>query len=363
MDLNAVAKTVVFGPADQGCCENPAGSLPNRYTPMKNVVIVTCPGQKPRQFVLKGKRIGLGRGEDNDICLDVESVSSSHLEFGKTEDGYEIKDLSSTNGTRVNGKKVETVPLVDGDRILIGETVPAHFLLLADGETWEATTAEGSAEDQKGAAEFVTMSDKLEKLEANIEEKHEEAAMIEAQLVELRVTHQKNLTEFAEAQLALDALQREIDDKKNQSTTSAAELQQLEESLLENTQKVKLMSTHLASQQQEISQLEQQGPVMPRQNPHAPPAEQPAPAPAQAPPQLPPAQQTAAPQQQVPPIPAAPAPTASVPVTPAPPGARKPTLPKPPVGPQTVKLMKQGGPATNQPASPAAPRIVKRKRT
>ncbi len=212
---------------------------------MKHVVIVTCPDQKPRQFVLKGKRIGLGRGEDNDICLDVDAVSSSHLEFGKADDGYELKDLDSTNGTRVNGKKVETVPLTDGDRILIGESVPAHFLLLGEGETWEAAIAEGSAEDQKVAAEFVSMSDRMEKLEANIEEKQEEVAMIEAQLVELRVTHQKNLTEFAEAQLALDTLQKEINDKKQQGTASPAELQNLEQSLLENTQKVQLMSTRV----------------------------------------------------------------------------------------------------------------------
>ena len=330
---------------------------------MKHVVIVTCPDQKPRQFVLKGKRIGLGRGEDNDICLDVESVSSSHLEFGKTDDGYELKDLSSTNGTRVNGKKIETVSLVDGDRILIGETVPAHFLLLAEGETWEAASAEGSAEDQKVAAEFVSMSDKLVKLEANIEEKQEEAAMIEAQLEELRVTHQRNLTDFAEAQLALDALQRELNEKKQQGTASAAELQNLEQSLLENTQKVQLMGTHLAAQKQQISELEQQGPVMPRQNPHAPPAEQsPAAAPAQAPPQAAPAAQQAAPQQQVPPVPAAPVPAAAAPRTPAMPGSRKPNLPRPPVGQRTVKLTKQGGPAT-KPGSPTAPRIVKRKRS
>jgi pSer/pThr/pTyr-binding forkhead associated (FHA) protein len=288
---------------------------------MKHLFIVTSPDGQPRQFELKGKRIGVGRGEDNEICLEVDAVSSSHLEFRKTDQGYEVEDLGSTNGTRVNGKKIATLALSDGDRLLIGETVPAHFLLLGEGETWKAGTAVGSDADHKDAAEFVSMSDRLKTLEADIEVKQEEAATIEAQLVELRASHQQQLTDFGEAQLALDALQKDIEEKKQQGSASPGELQNLEESLLENTQKVKLMSTHLAEQKQQISQLEQQGPVVPRENPHAP---------------------SEAESPQLPPIPVPPAPvTIPTPAPPVIPPANNTPTPIPPAGTPTVLIGKR----------------------
>ena len=126
---------------------------------MKHVLIVIAPDAEPKQFELKGKRIGLGREVDNDICLEMDAVSCSHLEFRKGEDGrYQVADLNSTNGTRVNGEVAQEAALEDGDRLLIGESVPAHYLVLAEGETWEAAIDEGSEGDRKAAAEYATMS-------------------------------------------------------------------------------------------------------------------------------------------------------------------------------------------------------------
>ncbi|MEM7144670.1 MAG: FHA domain-containing protein [Verrucomicrobiota bacterium] len=228
---------------------------------MKHVLIVTLTDQEPQQFELKGKRIGLGREVDNDVCLPVEAVSCSHLEFRKKEDGtYQLKDLDSTNGTRVNGEATKDTTLTDGDRLLIGETVPAHYLVLAKNETWEAAIEEGSDEDRKSAAEFASMSDRLEKLEANIEAKEEEAAKLEAQLKDLRETYQKNLAEYGEAQLALDKLQTEVAEKKHQGAASAGEIEKLEEDLLKQTNRVKVMSTDLAAKQSQISRLENSAP-------------------------------------------------------------------------------------------------------
>lgn len=246
---------------------------------MKHVLIVTLPDCDPRQFVLKGKRIGLGRAADNDIQLSASEISSSHLELRKVEAGYELIDLESTNGTRLNGKQIsETKTLEDGDRLMIGETVPAHFLVLAEGESWEASTAPGSDADQKSAAEFVSMSEKLETLEADIEKKEEEAATLDAKLQKLKESYQSKLTEYGQARLELERLEKEVESKKQAGTTSSSEIQKLEEDLMVNTQKVKVMSTSLAAQQQQIDQLETQKaqPEIPADTP-TPATEKPAP--------------------------------------------------------------------------------------
>ena len=226
---------------------------------MKHLLIVTVPEKKPRQFVLKGKRIGLGRSAENDIQISEDPISSSHLEFQRQENGYGIVDLESTNGTRLNGNPVSAIqPLEDGDRILIGETVPAHFLVLAEGETWEASTEPGSETDQQNAAEFVSLSQKLETLEADIVEKEKEAASLDEKLAELKQSYQERVTEYGEARLALDRLEKQIEEMKKAGTTSPGEIDKLEEDLMVNTQKVKVMSTDLEAQQQQISQLEHQ---------------------------------------------------------------------------------------------------------
>ena len=320
---------------------------------MKYVLIVTLPNSEPKQYVLKGKRIGLGRGAENDIQLAVDAISSSHLEFRKAEDGYEMIDLESTNGTRLNGKKLgETATLADGDRLMIGETVPAHFLILAEGETWEASTDSGTDADQKSAAEFVSLSQKLETLEADIEEKEEEVATLDAKLVELKESYQSKLTEYGQARLELERLEQEVEAKKQAGTTSSSEIQKLEEDLMVNTQKVKVMSTNLAAQQEQIDQLETrkaQPPAPPATPVPAQPVQPAAPTPIAAPAAAAASPAPAASPQRVART-ASPAPAAS----PATGGGPKPLVTGSP-GAKTMKL-------TKRPAPPARKTVIRKKR-
>jgi pSer/pThr/pTyr-binding forkhead associated (FHA) protein len=64
----------------------------------------------------------IGR-QEADIVLDDEAVSRKHAEIGLYGPGaYTLRDLVSTNGTRLNGRRVEEkARLVDGDVIEIGE--------------------------------------------------------------------------------------------------------------------------------------------------------------------------------------------------------------------------------------------------
>lgn len=63
----------------------------------------------------------VGRADDNDIVLDDLLVSRHHAELRETKDGdYELVDLGSTNGTYVNGRRVESGVLKELDVVAIG---------------------------------------------------------------------------------------------------------------------------------------------------------------------------------------------------------------------------------------------------
>jgi DNA-binding NtrC family response regulator len=68
-------------------------------------------------------RATIGRAADNDIVLDQEGVSRRHLELSVSEGGLEAKDLFSTNGIYVNGRRVNEASLRPGDTLLIGRTL------------------------------------------------------------------------------------------------------------------------------------------------------------------------------------------------------------------------------------------------
>ncbi|TQV67982.1 FHA domain-containing protein [Exilibacterium tricleocarpae] len=67
-----------------------------------------------------GKTITLGRAKTCHIQLDDGTVSSAHAEIRPAGAGYEVADLGSTNGLRVNGEKVNHALLQAGDRLTIG---------------------------------------------------------------------------------------------------------------------------------------------------------------------------------------------------------------------------------------------------
>jgi FHA domain len=64
--------------------------------------------------------ITIGRAPDNTIVLADRSVSNRHAALCLTGSGYRLKDLGSTNGTRVNGIPITETTLRFEDRIRFG---------------------------------------------------------------------------------------------------------------------------------------------------------------------------------------------------------------------------------------------------
>ena len=82
---------------------------------------------------LTGDHITIGRVPDNMIRIDDPSVSDRHAQLLLIDDRYQLKDLDSTNGTRVNNESVTDVFLCIGDRIRFGN-VEARYESHATGE-------------------------------------------------------------------------------------------------------------------------------------------------------------------------------------------------------------------------------------
>lgn len=67
------------------------------------------------------KRLRLGNfRRAPDILLEDEKISRTHAMFFLDEDGPSVVDMFSTNGTRVNGEKVDDADLHEGDIVHIG---------------------------------------------------------------------------------------------------------------------------------------------------------------------------------------------------------------------------------------------------
>ena len=73
--------------------------------------------------------IKIGRANDNDIVIPEVLASRHHATLVPTAGGTEIRDNRSINGTFVNGARVESAVLHDGDVVTIGNI----DLVFADG--------------------------------------------------------------------------------------------------------------------------------------------------------------------------------------------------------------------------------------
>ena len=86
---------------------------------MARLVITTPSGGVPHE--LTEPVTTLGRAPENTLQIDDPSVSGRHAQIEQIGEEYQLTDLESTNGTRVNGELITSVTLRRGDRIRFGK--------------------------------------------------------------------------------------------------------------------------------------------------------------------------------------------------------------------------------------------------
>jgi len=82
----------------------------------------------------EGQEIVIGRSSELDMVLVEEMVSRKHARIALSEGVITIEDLGSTNGTFVNGEKVDRGTLKEGDRVLVGTNILKVMAISHDGD-------------------------------------------------------------------------------------------------------------------------------------------------------------------------------------------------------------------------------------
>ncbi|MGB5415172.1 MAG: GGDEF domain-containing protein [Polyangiales bacterium] len=100
------------------------------------LVVIYAPSSKQlgKRFSLVDGEVSIGRGVDNTVILNSDSISRRHAGIEIRAGGYFLIDRHSTNGTYVNDELVQESQLRRGDQIKIGDTI-LKFLSGADLES------------------------------------------------------------------------------------------------------------------------------------------------------------------------------------------------------------------------------------
>lgn len=87
-------------------------------------------------YELSDSPLSVGRLPENDVSIEHNSVSGQHARLVKESDDYVVKDLDSTNGTRVNGERITEQKLRRHDIVRFG-----NIEVLYDSEFSPSTQA------------------------------------------------------------------------------------------------------------------------------------------------------------------------------------------------------------------------------
>lgn len=115
----------------------------------------TGAGQQPESIELTPPRFRIGRRPDNELPLTFGYISGHHAELRFTDGQWVIRDLGSTNGTRVNGRDADDTPLTNGDRISLGSL---DLRFLDESSATQSARADGATELAEERDAFETLA-------------------------------------------------------------------------------------------------------------------------------------------------------------------------------------------------------------
>jgi len=96
-----------------------------------NVVLVMFKDDERREFPVSGEQTILGRRQDCQLRIPTNDVSRQHCALLIQDKKLIARDLGSSNGTFVNGKRIAETDLKPGDRLRVG---PVTFVVQIDGK-------------------------------------------------------------------------------------------------------------------------------------------------------------------------------------------------------------------------------------
>jgi len=124
----------------------PRASAPpiNAGSPAR-LVMISAPAPGAEFSIAKGA-VRIGRLEELDLCISHRSISREHARVLQKDGAFEVEDLNSANGVRINGSTTKKGPLKSGDILELGQV---RFRFVGPGETY---VFEASEEDQAASA-------------------------------------------------------------------------------------------------------------------------------------------------------------------------------------------------------------------
>lgn len=109
-------------------------------------LILSIDGVVIKEVELTQERTTLGRRPRNDIVIDHLTISGDHAVLHWLDGSVELQDLGSTNGSFINGKRVQRQRLVSGDLLEMGK----HQVRFLDTDT-DADTGGSRSADHRGS--------------------------------------------------------------------------------------------------------------------------------------------------------------------------------------------------------------------
>jgi pSer/pThr/pTyr-binding forkhead associated (FHA) protein len=122
-DIRPTQESMILRPGDRGAQQLAGARRPS--PPSGRLVVVSSPTlAEGSRFALNSTPISIGRSEENQIELgEDEFASASHARVEPRHDGAWLVDRGSTNGTYVNGIRIDSPHRLEaGDLVRIGET-------------------------------------------------------------------------------------------------------------------------------------------------------------------------------------------------------------------------------------------------
>jgi pSer/pThr/pTyr-binding forkhead associated (FHA) protein len=133
LNPGAAAKKAATAPPSDASADAPTAMIAAPVGLPARLVMLSAPAPGA-EFALRRGSLRLGRAEDLDAWINHRSISREHAEVIRRDDRtWEIVDLGSANGVRVNGQEITSAPLRSGDMVDLGQV---RFRFVAEGEPY-----------------------------------------------------------------------------------------------------------------------------------------------------------------------------------------------------------------------------------